>query len=315
MAHGGIGILYSATDVVIGRTIVIKTLLPKFRHDRLLRRRLLREARVTAQLAHPGTVPVYDIGEDDEAGIYYVMKRVSGENFFNVLRGIAKGDPSVEAAFPLDRRIEIIEAVCQTLAFAHARGVIHRDVKPDNIWVGNFGEVTLLDWGSAKVWGEPQFEANHSNTPPPRRTVQRESIETESVVHADSNYELPPLTPAKQVIGTPTYMSPEQISNREIDDRSDIFSAGVCLYEAMAIAEPFRGSDRDETFDNICLRRPTPPSERSPSRNIPTSADAIFAKATAKRAANRYQSMREFINDLNQLMREVSSGHRTRISP
>ncbi|MGB7345851.1 MAG: serine/threonine protein kinase, partial [Pirellulaceae bacterium] len=110
MARGGNGVLYSGYDQVIGRTVAIKTLLPEHRLDRMFRRRLLREARVTAQLQHPGTVPVYDIGEDEEMGIYYVMKRISGENFFNVLRAIAKGDKTVAQAFPLRRRIEIIIA-------------------------------------------------------------------------------------------------------------------------------------------------------------------------------------------------------------
>ena len=303
MARGGNGVLYSAFDQVIGRTVVIKVLLQEHRLDSSFRRRLLREARVTAQLEHPGTVPVYEIGDDSELGIYYVMKRISGENFFNVLRAIAKGEKEVEEAFPLRRRIEIIEAVCQTLASAHAHGVIHRDVKPENIWVGNFGEVTLLDWGAAKVWGEPLMAAvQNVNTTPSRRHVIADSMSTESVNHEVSNFDLPKLTPVQQLIGTPTYMSPEQIGNGNIDDRCDVFSAGVCLYEAMAIAEPFRGRDQEETFDNICSRRPTPPSERSPSRNIPELADAIFAKATRKQPSQRYQTMREFIEDLHRLL-------------
>ncbi|GAA4453926.1 serine/threonine-protein kinase [Novipirellula rosea] len=308
MARGGNGVLYSAFDQVIGRTVVIKVLLQEYRLDRSFRRRLLREARVTAQLEHPGTVPVYEIGDDSELGIYYVMKRISGENFFNVLRAIAKGDKEVEEAFPLRRRIEIIEAVCQTLASAHARGVIHRDVKPENIWVGNFGEVTLLDWGAAKVWGEPAAASlQDGNTNQTRRRVVADSMSTELVKHDVGDFDLPNLTPVQQLIGTPTYMSPEQIGNRDIDDRCDVFSAGVCLYEAMAIAEPFRGRDQEETFDNICSRRPTPPSERSPSRNIPELADEIFAKATRKQPSHRYQTMREFIDDLHRLLLVTST--------
>ena len=305
MARGGNGVLYSAFDPVSGRTVVIKVLLHEHRLDRSFRRRLLREARVTAQLEHPGTVPVYEIGDDSEQGIYYVMKRISGENFFNVLRAIAKGDKEVERAFPLRRRIEIIEAVCQTLASAHVRGVIHRDVKPENIWVGNFGEVTLLDWGAAKVWGEPPTAVKIGGVDRKRQSGVADLLSSESVNHEVSNYDLPPLTPAKQLIGTPTYMSPEQIGNRDIDDRSDVFSTGVCLYEAMAIAEPFRGRDREDTFDNICSRKPTPPSERSPDRNIPKQADAIFTRATAKQPSQRYQTIREFIGDLDRLLLHV----------
>lgn len=300
MARGGNGVLYSAHDQLVGRTVVIKMLLPEQRLDRAARRRLLREARVTAQLEHPGTVPVHEIGEDEEYGIYYVMKRISGENFFSVLRQLARGDENVAAAFPLHRRIEIIRDTCQTLLFAHASGVIHRDVKPENIWVGNFGEVTLLDWGSAKVWGESTIENGHHR--PGRIRKNAPDDEPQKVEHEETNYDLPPLTPANLLIGTPTYMSPEQISDRNIDERSDVFSAGVCLYEAMAVAEPFRGRDRNETFDNICMRQPTPPSERSPQRNIPEEADRIVSKAIAKQTASRYQTMREMITDLDELL-------------
>lgn len=300
MARGGNGVLYSAYDQIVGRTVVLKTLLPEHRLDRGYRRRLLREARVTAQLEHPGTVPVHEIGEDEEYGIYYAMKRISGENFFSVLRQLAKGDQRVAEAFPLHRRIEVIRDTCQTLMFAHASGVIHRDVKPENIWVGNFGEVTLLDWGSAKVWGESAFGDRRY---PTSRTRSSETGDgSDAVQHTETSYELPPLTPANLMIGTPTYMSPEQISDREIDERSDVFSAGICLYEAMAIAEPFRGRTRDETFDNICMRQPTPPSERSPQRQIPKEADRIVAKAIAKRRASRYQTMRELIAELDELL-------------
>jgi len=301
IARGGNGVLYSAFDQLIGRAVVIKALLPSYRLDRSFRRRLLREARVTALLQHPGTVAVYDIGEDEKLGIYYIMQRISGESFFDVLRSIARREPGAEAAYPLRRRIEIIHDVCQTLASAHARGVIHRDVKPGNIWVGNFGEVLLIDWGAAKVWGEASFPSDPNLQSSRRRRVIEDSMSTESVKHQVTNYDLPPLTPAQQLIGTPTYMSPEQIGNRDIDDRSDIFSAGVCLYEAMAIAEPFRGQDEEDTFDNICSRQPTPPSERSPDRNIPPQGDAVFFKATSKQASNRYQTMHEFITDLESL--------------
>ncbi len=159
MARGASSLLRSCFDSVTGRTIAIKTLLPEMRFDRRERRRLLREARVTAQLQHPNTVPVYDIGDDDEQGIYFSMKRISGENFFEILKRIAPGDEATIDAFPIPRRLEILADACQALAYAHARGVIHRDVKPENIWVGNFGEVILLDWGVAKVWGHADDEA------------------------------------------------------------------------------------------------------------------------------------------------------------
>ncbi|TWU42799.1 serine/threonine-protein kinase [Novipirellula artificiosorum] len=283
MARGGSAVLRSGFDCVTGRTVAIKSLLPETRHDQREQRRLLREARVTAQLQHPNTVPVYDIGNDEEWGIYFVMKRISGENLFEILKRIAQGEQDTIDAYPLSRRLEILIGACQALAYAHARGVIHRDVKPENIWVGNFGEVILLDWGVAKVWGHAD-----DNEPLNRSVLTTEETESQ---------QLKTLTGGGQRPGTPLYMSPEQVNgNRGIDERSDIFSAGVTMYEALAIREPFRGANINETFDNIQNKEIPPPSERSPDRNIPKSADDVVMKAIQKRPGQRYQFMRDFID-------------------
>lgn len=283
MARGGNAVLRSGFDQVIGRTVAIKTLLPETKNDRNERRRFLREARVTAQLQHPNTVPVYEIGNDLVEGIFFVMKRISGENFFEILKRIATGDQRTIDAFPLEQRLEIVVGTCQALAYAHARGVIHRDVKPENIWVGNFGEVILLDWGTAKVWGHAD------DNEPIRQSTLAPKQEPES-------QELSTLTGGGQRPGTPLYMSPEQVSgHRGIDERTDIFSVGVVLYEMLALREPFRGRHIDETFHNICHKEVPPPSERSPDRGIPAAADDVVMRAIQKKPADRFESMRELI--------------------
>jgi len=289
MARGGSAVLQSAMDTLIGRTVALKKLLPETRHDRRERRRLLREARVTAQLQHPNTVPVYDIGDDDLEGIYFVMKRISGENLFEILKRLARGDEATVQAYPIARRLEIVAGACQALAYAHARGVIHRDVKPENIWVGNFGEVILLDWGVAKVWGHPD------DNEPIRQSVLTPDVE-------ESTNQLQTLTGGGQRPGTPLYMSPEQVVGlRAIDERTDVFSAGVVLYESLAIREPFRGKTVDETFENIRKVDVPPPSERSPQYDIPKAADAVVQRALKKRAGDRYQSMRELIEAIRSI--------------
>lgn len=289
MARGKTAQLQSAFDPVTGRTVAIKKLLPEMRFDLRERRRLLREARVTAQLQHPNTVPVYDIGEDDIDGVYFVMKRISGENLFEILKRIARGDEKTIEDFPITRRLGIVVDACQALAYAHARGVIHRDVKPENIWVGNFGEVILLDWGVAKVWGHADDnEPIRESSLPVRPEIETAQLQT--------------LTGGGQRPGTPLYMSPEQIvGNRTIDERSDVFSAGVVLYEVMAIREPFRGKTIDETFENIRHKEIEPPSERSPQYHIPKAIDAIVGKALQKRPEKRYQSMRDLIAAIEDL--------------
>jgi len=279
MARGGSAVLRTCFDRITGRTIVIKTLLPEFRRDEKENRRLLREARVTAQLQHPNTVPVYEIGRDAAEGLYFTMKRVSGENLYEILKRIARGDQATTAAFPLRRRLDIVAGAAQALMYAHARGVIHRDVKPENIWVGNFGEVILLDWGVAKVWGQPDDAPQHPS-------LARQSSES-----------LQAITMAGDRPGTPLYMSPEQVNvNRAvIDERSDVFSTGVVLYEMAALREPFRGRVIQETFENIIHDHPPPPSKASPDRGIPARLDEVVTKAIAKSPADRYQTMRELL--------------------
>ena len=210
MARGGCAILRTCFDQMTGRTVVMKSLLTKYLLDKQENQRLLREARITAQLQHPNTVPVYDIGRDHRQGLYFTMKRISGENLFTILSRVAQKDPVTVAEFDLRRRVEIVMTAGLALLYAHARGVIHRDVKPENIWVGNFGEVILLDWGVAKVWGQP-------DDGPGRPQVIQQG-------EADQS-----LTMAGDRPGTPLYMSPEQVNTNRatIDERSDIFSMGV----------------------------------------------------------------------------------------
>ena len=297
MARGGSGMLQSCFDPVTGRTVAIKSLLPETRRDQRERRRLLREARVTAQLQHPNTAPVYDIGDDLEHGIFFVMKRISGENLFEILKRIARGDEATIKAYPLARRLGILADAFQALAYAHVRGVIHRDVKPENIWVGNFGEVILLDWGVAKVWGHAD------DNEPINRSVLRQE---EKGQEAKEDTQLMTLTGGGQRPGTPLYMSPEQVDgSRGIDERTDVFSAGVCLYELLAIREPFRGANIDETFDNIKNKDVIPPSERSPDQGIPKEADQIVQKAIQKRPGDRYQFMRELIADIRNVHAQI----------
>lgn len=292
MAQGGSGQLRSCWDTIVNRLVVMKTLLPKYREDPRENRRFLREARITAMMQHPNTVPVYEIGHDQSVGIYFTMKRISGENFFEVIKRIARDDQDTCDQFPVIRRLEIAVAAAQALAYAHVQGVIHRDVKPENIWIGNFGEVILLDWGVAKVWG-------HSD--------ESEGYVPASEDASDEELQLRTLTGGGQRPGTPLYMSPEQVRGyKYLDERSDIFSMGIVLYEMLAIREPFRGASINETFRNIQHVDPPRPSEVSPQREIPAAVEDIIMKALQKKPADRYQSMRLLINDLQDVIENRS---------
>lgn len=296
MARGLKAVLHSCWDSVMGRTVAMKTLLPEFADDEVERRRFLREARVTAQLQHPNTVPVYEIGRDNDGGLYFTMKRLAGENFFKILQRLSWGDAVTERKFGLDVQLELIVQACQSLAYAHTHGVIHRDIKPENIWIGEFGEVVLLDWGVAKVWGSVNDLL--------KSKAEQDAIEDEVVeepqheLATSGGRDLQTLTHSGQRPGTPLYMSPEQVQRKPLDDRTDVFSMGVLLYEMLAFREPFRGKTVKETFDRIVYYPVKPPSEVAPEKSIPESLDHIVMKAISKRPADRFDSMVEMIGNL-----------------
>lgn len=306
MARGIKAVLYSCWDTMMGRSVAMKMLLPEFANDKRERRRFLREARVTAQLQHPNTVPVYEIGRDDAGRLYFTMKRIAGDNFFQILRKLSRGDESAVAAFPLDEQLQVIIQSCQALAYAHAHGVVHRDIKPENIWVGKFGEVILLDWGVAKVWGLPDEVGYHEPD-----AQSEESTWQVNPLATSGDEPVGQLTEDGQRPGTPLYMSPEQVMNRYLDDRTDIFSMGVVLYEMLAFREPFRGRNVRETFEKILHSTPKSLAEVAPDRPIPPSVDAVVKRALQKKPADRYQSMTEMIHDLsecrNELLRQIDA--------
>jgi len=271
LTSGGKAVLYSCFDTNLGREVVLKKLRPEFKDDKIELGRLLREAKITAQLQHPATPPLYELGQDDQGNWYFAMKKIAGFNLFKIIVALAQREPEAEAHFTLTRLLGIFSQIGDAVQFAHLRGIIHRDIKPENVMVGIFGEVTLIDWGVAKVWGMPYDDGDED--------------------HAHIRG------------GTPLYMSPEQVlGHRPVDERSDIFSMGIVLYEMLAQREPFVGRVKRETYDNIIHEDPTPPSEVTPHRFIPKELDRICLKAMQKNPADRYQSMRTMVDEVEKFL-------------
>jgi serine/threonine-protein kinase len=275
LAKGGTATLRTCRDKSLGRTVVMKTLHPHLANHPYQQARFLREARVTAQLQHPSTVPVYDLGRDMEGHLYFTMKKVVGDTLRDIIERQAAGDVEYLERYNLERMLGLLIQTCNGLAYAHAHGVVHRDVKPENILVGSFGEVIILDWGVAKVWAMDHGE---------ERTHQHEV-----------------LTDVNQRPGTPLYMSPEQVrGGGDIDARTDVYSIGAVLYEALTLQEPLRGARISETFDMIINSAPVPPRLRAPERHIPPELSTIAMKALEKSPDRRYENMLQLIDELHQ---------------
>jgi len=275
MSKGGSAILRTCRDKNLGRTVVMKTIHPHLADNQYMISRFLREARVTAQLQHPVTVPVYDIGRDLESRLYFTMKKVAGDNLRDIIERQIEGDEEAIETYNLERMLGVLIQVCNGLSFAHVHGVVHRDVKPENIIVGRFGEVVLLDWGVAKVWSTPDDD-------PTARAIEHEV-----------------LTDVNQRPGTPLYMSPEQVrGGGAIDARTDVYSVGALLYEVLTLSEPLRGSRVTETFELIKNEKPIPPRKRAPDRPIPARLASISMRALEKDPENRQATMVELIAEL-----------------
>jgi serine/threonine-protein kinase len=290
-AEGGTAILEECIDKNLGRVVVMKRLHAHLNEDETEQKRFLREARVTALIQHPATVPVYEISRDRMGSVYFTMKKVEGVDLREILLGIVARDPAFKSKYLLKDLIEVLVQVGQAVAFAHSRGVAHRDLKPANILVGEFGEVMVLDWGLAKVLSDP--ESVHGDIP------EQDHLSME-------------LTRAGKRAGTPLYMSPEQAAgdNENIDERCDVYSLGSILYEILTHENLVWGIDKDEVLDKIQKMDAIPPRKRTPERNIPKVLNSICIRAIQRKPEDRYPNMIEMVDDLKAyLLHEQVSSH------
>ena len=284
VAGGGMGVIRRAEDLHVRRSVAIKSMSDASVGAPAKRQRFVEEAQVTGQLEHPNIVPVYDLGVDDAGQPFYTMKFVRGITLRTVLDDLLNLRADAIAQFPLGRLLTIFQKTCDAVAFAHSKGVVHRDLKPDNIMIGDFGEVLVMDWGLAKRLGKE---------------------ETGSVRDGQASGS-PAHTADGAVLGTPHFMSPEQANGLidQIDARTDIFALGGVLYNILTLQPPFPGETAPESLQLIRDGQVTPPAEVStplshcPGRKIPNSLAAVAMKALAMRPADRYQTVRELQKDI-----------------
>jgi serine/threonine protein kinase len=264
IGRGGMGEVVAATDIQIGREVAVKRLHGSASPEGVAR--FVREARIQARLEHPAIVPVHELSVDREGRPFFVMKRLQGTALVDILRGLREGDTPTIDKYPRQRLLRAFADVCLAVEFAHQKGVIHRDLKPGNIILGDFGEVYVIDWGVARVVGH----ADEATSP-------------------GAAIEDPAATQSGTILGTPGYMAREQIDGAsDLDGRADVFALGAILFEILAGA-PLLATNLASAITDYDAR----PSVRAPDKNVPPELDAVCVAATAPLRADRLGSARE----------------------
>jgi eukaryotic-like serine/threonine-protein kinase len=261
LARGGMGVVYAAQDKTLNRRVAIKVLDSSDSHG-MLEERLMREARVLARLEHPGVVPVHDAGTLADGRVFYVMKLVEGLRVDQFLGGVSSPP----------ERLRLFLRICETVSFAHSRGILHRDLKPSNVMVGAFGEVLVLDWGLAKIL-RPDFNERCEETvclPEP----------LSAGVAGDHETQIISATHDGVILGTPGFMSPEQAQGKSssLDARTDIFSLGKLLETIVTHAINARAI------------------------RVPRALRAICEKAAAQSLSERYSSVSALAEDISRYL-------------
>jgi tetratricopeptide (TPR) repeat protein len=273
ISHGGMGVVYRAVDVRLRRDVALKVLPDDLTHDAARRERLLDEARAASHLEHPNIAVIHDVDEAD--GVTFIA--------MELIRGEKLSDTLLRGPLPIKRALDLAIEMAEGLARAHEKAVVHRDIKPANVMVTEDGHVKLIDFGLAKLAAPIGDETATA-------TVAR------------------PHTEPGVILGTASYMSPEQARGLRVDHRTDVFSLGVTLFEMVTGRPPFKGATSLDTMHAI-LTQPVPPLSTSAGVSSETTAQVqrIIEKCTAKDADDRYQGMKDLIVDLRSARRLVET--------
>lgn len=274
-AEGGQGILCKAEDDVLKRLVAVKMLRPELNCDEQARAQFIQEAKVTAQLDHPGVIPIYSLNTDEEKRLFLAMKLIDGKTLKDYLHEIVlhyrvNGIKSYDERKSLRFRLNIFLDVCDAIEYAHSRNVMHCDLKPENIIVGRFHETYVMDWGIARLIKEPGVDPSA-------------------------------WTPPKTISGTPRFLSPEAVRGERTDQRADIYTLGLILFELVALREAYSGRSTADVVAKIRAGETAPLKHRFRAK-IDSTLKAIVRKAIATDRDKRYQNVRELSDDLRKFL-------------
>lgn len=277
-------------DTVLRREVAMKVGDPASSAYAQSALRFIEEAQITGQLDHPNIVPIHDLSTGmGRAGIFFTMKLVEGETMTELMDRLHANEYDHRA---VEGILQVFLKICDAVAFAHSRGVVHRDIKPDNIMVGTFGQVYVMDWGVARLIGEGRA-SDPPGTPCPVRVSLSEDLSRDMREEAGA------------LVGTFEYMSPEQAWGNidDIDERTDVFGLGGLLYHLLTGQGPNAAPSPLEVLQKAQRGRPGPPGEHGIWKDLPPGLCAITTKALAKSREDRYQSVLELKADVEDFLR------------
>lgn len=302
IARGGMGSIRKVFDDNLQRTVAMKVAFPEHRQDVKIMQRFAEEAQIMGQLEHPNIVPVHDFGEDDGTK-FFTMLYVRGKTLTDLL---GEND-AVDTREEYFRFLSIFLRILDAVAFAHSRGVVHRDLKPDNIMVGNFGEAYLMDWGIARLLHRTGGMPKQGQGPTKTIAMSAigKSIEDMMPVRVRREAAVPPQDETGQIIGTFFYMSPEQaLAQLElIDERTDIFLLGGVLYEILTKQPPYMGSTVVDVVRQAQACQVLRPELIAPDSQIPKNLADICMKCLQRDQNDRYQTVLDLKKDVENFLK------------
>lgn len=282
IGKGGMGEVYLAYDEICGRKIALKRIRSDLTNHLPIQNRFLKEAHITCQLMHPSIIPIYSI-QTKNASTYYTMPFVEGETLKEIIKKSRKinkkGEKQDQLGGSIPALMRIFLSICQAIAYAHAKKIIHRDLKLENVIIGKYGEVLLLDWGLAKFIDEPNDDASYGN------------IQSDQHTRAQ-------ITKIGKVVGTVSYMAPERAQGHPATIQTDVYSLGVILYQLLTLKNPFRRGTLQEFRKSMKKEELQDPVLVAPYRDVPYNLARIAQKCLSVDLNERCQTVEEIIHEI-----------------